>query len=79
MKQLKIDNSAVMPCRHQKNELEDGLYQVSQYGICAGFEIKNGRVIVCAPILRRRLAYWMKQAKKVENEEKTDLRKTMHT
>jgi hypothetical protein len=39
--------------------MRDGLYQVDRYGISAGFVIKNGVVTQCAPILRKKLAYWM--------------------
>lgn len=38
--------------------MRDGLYQVSRYGICAGFVVEDGRVVRCAPILRKRLAWW---------------------
>lgn len=37
----------------------DGLYQVTTRYLCAGYYVQNGRVIFCAPILRKRLAYWM--------------------
>lgn len=36
----------------------DGLYQVTYKGICAGFVIENNTVIACAPILRKKFAYW---------------------
>lgn len=49
--------------------LEDGLYQVWHNGICAGFEVKNGQIINCAPILRKRLAYWITKAKRIKNHE----------
>lgn len=45
--------------------LKDGLYQVDRYGICAGFVLKNGVVIACAPILRKKLAWWMSIAVRV--------------
>jgi hypothetical protein len=38
--------------------MRDGLYQVSTKYLCAGFTIKDGKVDLCAPILRRRLPYW---------------------
>lgn len=46
-----------------RSTLRDGLYQVDRYGICAGFEVKDGKVTACAPILRKKLAWWMSQAK----------------
>ena len=39
--------------------MPDGLYQVTTAYLCAGLVIKHGRVIACAPILRKRLAYWL--------------------
>ena len=45
--------------------MKDGLYQVTTPYLCAGFVIENGRVTQCAPILRRRIAYWMTIAKPV--------------
>lgn len=51
----------------QLSELEDGLYQVTsrRYRICAGFVIENGKVTMCAPILRRRLSYWATMAVRI--------------
>lgn len=45
--------------------MKDGLYQVTTSYLCAGFVIKNGKVIQCAPILRRKLEYWKTVAKRV--------------
>lgn len=45
--------------------LEDGLYRVKTSYLCAGFEVEDGKVLYCAPILRRKLAYWMTIAEKV--------------
>lgn len=36
----------------------DGLYRVLTRHLCAGFVVEHGKVIMCAPILRRRLEYW---------------------
>lgn len=36
----------------------DGLYRVVTRYLCAGFVVEEGRVTLCAPILRRNLAYW---------------------
>lgn len=30
--------------------------------LCAGFVMENGEVIACAPILWRRIEYWMRVA-----------------
>lgn len=42
-------------------DLPDGLYAVIHdgYGICAGLTVSGGHVILCAPILRRRLDWWL--------------------
>lgn len=39
--------------------MTDGLYVVTTTYLCAGFVLEGKRVTLCAPILRRRLAYWM--------------------
>jgi hypothetical protein len=44
----------------------DGLYRVVTPHLCAGFVVEGGRVTLCAPILRRRLAYWMTVARRIE-------------
>jgi len=49
--------------RHLK--LPDGLYRVVTPYLCAGFVVKNGRVALCAPILRRRLDYWKTVARRI--------------
>jgi hypothetical protein len=36
----------------------DGLYRVTTRYLCAGYVIENGKITMCAPILRKRLAYW---------------------
>jgi hypothetical protein len=45
-----------------KTDLPDGLYCVETPYLCAGFVVERGHVTRCAPILRRRLAYWSRQA-----------------
>lgn len=46
----------------------DGLYAVvrdredGRPGICAGVIISGGRVVECAPILRRRLEWWLRSS-----------------
>ena len=47
--------------------LVDGLYQVVYKGICAGFVLKDGVVLECAPILRKRMDFWMSIAFKVSD------------
>ena len=43
----------------------DGLYRVTTRYLCAGFVVEDGRVTLCAPILRRRLTYWRTVARRV--------------
>lgn len=43
--------------------MKDGLYQVTTSYLCAGFVIENGKVTLCAPILRKRFEYWKTIAK----------------
>lgn len=49
--------------------MRDGLYQVNWRGICAGFVVENGQVTMCAPVLRRRFAYFSRIAKRISNDE----------
>jgi hypothetical protein len=48
--------------------MDDGLYRVVTPRLCAGFVVEHGRVVACAPILRRRLAYWQSVASVVPVE-----------
>ena len=59
--------------------LRDGLYQVTTNYLCAGFEVEGGVVTRCAPILRRRLAYWMTVAEYVAGPERWTPRYTLST
>ena len=52
-------------CNRFVTDLPDGLYRVVQPFLCAGFVVEGGRVMRCAPILRKRLRYWMRFAKRV--------------
>ena len=48
----------------------DGLYQVTTPYLCAGFVIAGGQVTLCAPILRKKLSYWMTVAKLVSDSDR---------
>jgi hypothetical protein len=48
--------------------MEDGLYQVITRHFCAGFVVEDGRVTLCAPILKPRLDYWMTIARRISDE-----------
>jgi hypothetical protein len=43
----------------------DGLYQVRTRYFCAGFVVEAGKVTMCAPILRKKFAYWKTIASRV--------------
>jgi hypothetical protein len=45
--------------------LPDGLYQVTTSYLCAGFVVRDGKVVDCAPILRKRLSYWLTLAVRI--------------
>jgi hypothetical protein len=42
--------------------MKDGLYRVNTAYLCAGFTIRDGILHRCAPILRRKIDYWMRVA-----------------
>ena len=39
--------------------MRDGVWKVETPYLYAGFVMKDGKVVFCAPILRKRLSYWM--------------------
>lgn len=45
--------------------MPDGLYRVTTKYLCAGFIIEDGKVVRCAPVLKKNLKYWMTIAKKL--------------
>ena len=47
--------------------MADGLYRVVTSYLCAGFVVKGGCVAECAPILRKRIAYWQTVAERIEH------------
>jgi len=38
--------------------MRDGLYRINTDYLCAGFVIKNDKVVICAPILKKKINYW---------------------
>ena len=48
-----------------KITLKDGVYQVRTDQICAGFVVKNGLIVDCAPVLLRKIEYWKLRARLV--------------
>ena len=47
------------------DSLEDGLYWVERPYLAAGFVVKGGKVITCAPILRKKFSYWLTVAVRI--------------
>jgi hypothetical protein len=45
--------------------LGDGLYRVETKYFVAGFVVENGYVVLCAPILKRHLSYWITKAERI--------------
>ena len=48
--------------------MKDGLYRVQTSYLCAGFVMKDGKVVRCAPILNRKISYWQSIARRVKDE-----------
>ncbi len=48
--------------------MKDGLYQVNTKYLCAGFVIRNNKIIACAPILKRKISFWKTIAKIVNSK-----------
>jgi hypothetical protein len=48
--------------------MNDGLYHVTNDHFSAAFRVEDGQVTWCAPILRKRLAYWMTVAERIDHD-----------
>ncbi|MFN8606868.1 MAG: hypothetical protein U0931_05010 [Vulcanimicrobiota bacterium] len=48
-----------------RTSLPDGLYQVTTPYLCAGFVVAAGKVVDCAPILRKKLGFWVTLAVRI--------------
>ena len=48
--------------------IRDGLYRVVSSYLCAGFVIRDGRVVDCAPILRKNLNSYIVAAQMGRND-----------
>jgi hypothetical protein len=59
--------------------MKDGLYRVNVGGVCGGFEVYNGVVVSCAPILRRFFNFWVKFSELVPTTTATHLRNGAET
>lgn len=46
-----------------KTKLKDGLYVVDHGTIYAAFVVRGGEITVCAPVLRKNLAFFATKAK----------------
>ncbi len=38
--------------------MKDGVYRVETNYLCAGFVIQAGVLVQCAPVLKKKFAYW---------------------
>jgi hypothetical protein len=45
--------------------LPDGLYRVTTHYLCAGFVVRRGTIVRCAPILTKHLSYYLLYATRV--------------
>lgn len=48
--------------------MKDGTYQVTTNYLCAGFIVKDGKLMACAPILKNKFSYWATIAKRIKND-----------
>jgi hypothetical protein len=48
--------------------MQDGLYQVTTSYLCAGFIVEGGKIVHCAPILIKRIKYWVTIAKLIDED-----------
>jgi hypothetical protein len=60
-----LDRKAVTDPNRAAVPIGSGLYRVVTPHLCAGFVVEDGRVTRCAPILRRKLAYWLTVGERV--------------
>ncbi len=42
--------------------MKDGLYRIDKYDKCGGFVVEGGRVVLCAPVFRKRFDFWVRFA-----------------
>lgn len=47
--------------------MKDGLYQVTTAYLCACFVIEKGKLTHCAPILRKKIKYWVTIARRISS------------
>lgn len=48
------------------SDRRDGVYRVEYKGITAGFVVKDGKVVACAPILRKKFKWWWTIAVRID-------------
>jgi len=61
-------NGLPLSARSGGGEMTDGLYRVETHYLCAGFVVKDDTIISCAPILWKRMSYWLTIAKRIGND-----------
>ncbi len=47
--------------------MKDGLYRVTTSYLCAGFVLKMDKIIMIAPILKKKFNYWKTIAKLIKD------------
>lgn len=67
VKMAKAKGLRVTHVKGRRRHPEDGLYRVQHKNITAGFEIRGGKVVDCAPILRKKLQFWRGIAEKISD------------
>lgn len=55
-----MNSTRLIPC---EKPMKDGLWVVTTDHFTAGFVVNDNWIIDCAPILRRKIAYWQTQAR----------------
>lgn len=45
--------------------LDDGVYIVDKWTVCAGFIVQNGALGRIAPVLRNRFKFWLRYARRI--------------
>ncbi len=56
----------ILKFRCPKKNMKDGLYRVVTPYLCAGFVVEDGIVKRCAPILLKKINYWITVAERID-------------
>lgn len=47
------------------SRIDDGLYQVTYGTLCAAYVVRDGIVVECAPILYKKLSWWITKGRRI--------------